>query len=309
MKMIPKQQGSAIVVALFVVALVAAIATAMLIRLQQDTRRTQLLVNATQANFYAQGSVAWATDQLINDWKSQQQNKVIDRTPIISPKNKQNSATIQTTITDAQGLFNLNNLTDQKYRENFGRLIKTLQPSLSANDIQTLVQATTAWISSTSNNDAFDTYYSKLSYPYKAPHHIMASMSELRLVKGMTPALFKLISPYVIALPMTTAININNADAPVLMSMSPTLTLDAAKGIVAHRTQTPFTNVQNFQAFDIVKNNSFAQDQVTTTSNYFLVKTEVSIGEQEIILYTLLQRDAKDSQASISVLWQSKGTL
>ena len=113
-----KQTGSAIVVALFVVALVVISATAMLTRIQQDTRRAQLLLNANQAYFYAQGSIAWAKDQLTNDLKNQQPQQIIDKTPIVSPAKKEESATIESTIYDAQGFFNLNNLSDTNYKDN-----------------------------------------------------------------------------------------------------------------------------------------------------------------------------------------------
>lgn len=303
-----KQQGSAIVVALFVVALVAAASVAMLTRLQQDTRRAELFLNSTKAYFYAQGSIAWAMDQLINNAKQQSQ-QVTDKTPIKSPISKVDNVTIESTIYDAQGFFNINNLADISYRDTFARLIKAVMPKMNNQDIQNITLATITWISTNGAQSAFDEYYAKLTPPYRTPHRLMTSASELRLVKGMTAELFNQLAPYIIALPTPTTININNAAPPVLMSLSPTLNQESAIAIAKFCQKTPFPTTQSFLNFDIVKNNPFTENQITTKSAYFLIKTQVSIGDQSTILYTLVQRDIKDSQPNITILWQSKGTL
>jgi type II secretory pathway component PulK len=49
-----EQQGVVIVIALFIVALVATMAYAMMVRIERDTRRTSLILRNTQAEFYAQ---------------------------------------------------------------------------------------------------------------------------------------------------------------------------------------------------------------------------------------------------------------
>ncbi len=303
------QQGSAIIVALFVVALVAAIATAMLSRMQQDTRRTELLLNANQAYLYTQGSLAWAKDQLITDWKKQQTQQIIDKTPIQSPVNKINNASIQSTIYDAQGFFNLNNLTDNNYRENFGSLLKAVMPNIKSNEIQSIILATTDWVSANAKSTVYNDYYAKLTPPYRAPHQPMTSLSELRLVKGITAALFEKLSPYIIALPTTTHINVNNAAPPVLMSLSPKMSMESAKAIAAISQQKPFTTVQNFLTLDIVKNNTIQENKITITSSYFLVKTQVTLGDQNMTFYSLMLREVKNPEPTVSLVWQSKGTL
>lgn len=304
-----KQTGSAIVVALFVVALVAISATAMLTRIQQDTRRAELLLNSNKAYLYAQGSIAWAIDQLNNDYKDQQPQQVIDKTPIHSPAKTIENATVKSTIYDAQGFFNLNNLADTNYHENFSNLLKAVIPNMSANDIQTISQATTAWIMQGGAATNYDEYYGKQTPAYRAPHRPMASMSELLLVKGMTSELYTKLSPYIIALPGVTAVNVNNAEAPVLMSLNPKLTLDSAKTIQSICHQTPFASTQSFRNMDTVKNNDIPDTKITIVSTYFLVKTNVTIGDQTTILYTLLQREIKNSQPMVTITWQSKGTL
>lgn len=301
-----KQNGSAIVVALFVVALVTIAATAMLTRIQQDIRREELYLNANQAYNYAQGSVYWAMDQLGNNLKAQQPNRLTDQLPIQSPENKIDHATVQSTIYDAQGLFNINNLNDANYRENFARLIKVLAPKLSDNDVNKITLGIITWITPGQGQTSFDDIYKKQNPPYHSPHHAMANMSEFRLIQGVTPELFAQLEPYIIALPIATHININTAPVPVLMSLAPTLTLDSAKNIEIARQSSPFVDTKSFLNYDVVKNNPFPEDKITTISNYFLVKTQVTIGDHTTILYTLLQRELKNSQPTVTIVWQSK---
>jgi general secretion pathway protein K len=302
------QQGAAIIVALFLTALVAAMAVAMMERFRTDTRRTELLLNANQANFYAQGSVVWAKDQLITNWKNQQPNRIIDKTPIRST-NQQNNALIVNTIEDAQGFFNLNNLSDSNYQASLVQLIKVVSPKTDPATAQAIALGIVDWISPGIKGSAFDRFYAEQNPPYLAPHRPMVSISELRLVKGMTPELFNALSPFITALPNPTPININNTAAPILMSLSNTLTPTSAAALMAYAQKTPFTSTQQFLNFEIVKNNPIPENKITVTSNFFLVKSEITIGQQHLLLYTLLQRLAKDKDAIVIVLWQTKGTL
>src|SRR5262245_19487824 len=82
-----RQQGVVLVVALFIVALVATMAYVMMIRLERDTHRTTLLLRNMQAEFYAQGTIDWAKETLRTNWLKQQgkQNTLVDITPIQSP--------------------------------------------------------------------------------------------------------------------------------------------------------------------------------------------------------------------------------
>jgi len=304
-----KYSGAAIIVALFVTALVAAAAVAMITRLRIDVRRTELLINNQQAELYAQGSLYWAIDQLNNDWNKKQPNQVIDKTPITSPTKTMGNAKITSIIYDAQGRFNLNNLKDNSYRENFLHLLQTAVPNLPTNEAQTILVAAIEWLSPPTMASPFTEYYAKQNPPYRAAHRLFFSMSELRLVKGMTPAIFAAIEPLIIALPETTTININNAPASVLRCLSPTLTEPAAKTILLYEKATPFATTQSFLNFAVVKNNPIPENKITTSSSYFLVQSDVEIGTQHVTLYTLLHRTLKNGKSTMVIVWQSKGTL
>lgn len=306
---ITSQRGAAIIVALFVTSLVTIASVAMIERLRMDLRRTELIINDTKARLYAEGSIAWAMEQLNANLKRKKPDIITDIMPLHSPVNKIENAHIYSTIYDQEGLFNINNLTDPETQQGFIQLMKAIAPNMKVDDVKNLIIALRDWISPTGTNNQLDEYYAKQSPAYVAPHRLMVSISELRLVKGMTPRLYAKLSPFVTALPEQTKLNINTAPPQVLMSLSPSLSLDAANAIVNHRKQHPFTTVESFLQFDIVKNNRLDDKKINIISAYFLVKTSVKIAHQEKILYTLLHRMLNKAQPIEIIIWQSKGTL
>lgn len=302
-----RQQGVVIVVALFIVALVATMSYVMMARLERDTRRTTLLVRDTQAALYAQGSIAWAMDQLRDNWAKRKPNQLVDNTPIQSPENEANGYRIKSTIYDMQARFNLNNLADEKGLQCFKRLLKIVDATLTPEQIDNIQRATTDWILPGANQNQFGRYYAELSQPYRAAHRPMVSASELRLVKGIDAKLLTALQPYITALPENTLINVQSAPPIILMMLSENMDLSAAKGVELLRSTTPFTSNQAFLNVDIVKNHQIKSDQITVTSRYFLVETEVAVDNQRTVLYTLLKRLEQGKKASILILWQSKG--
>jgi general secretion pathway protein K len=149
----------------------------------------------------------------------------------------------------------------------------------------------------------------KMNPPYRAGHNPMVSISELLLVKGMTPELFTKLIPYVTALPDKNPININSAPAQVIMSLNSTMSIDTAKSIESSLKKQPLADVKKIAELPIFKNNPISPDLITVTSNYFLLETNVTVEDQKIIIYTLLNRITNDKDASVAVIWQSKGTL
>ncbi|MFZ2315920.1 MAG: type II secretion system minor pseudopilin GspK [Gammaproteobacteria bacterium] len=301
------QEGVVIVVALFIVALVATMSYVMMARLERDTRRTTLLVRDTQAALYAQGSIAWAMDQLRDDWVKKKPNQLVDNTPIQSPENEANGYRIKSTIYDMQGRFNLNNLTDEKGQQRFKRLLKIVDTALTPDQIDNIQRAATDWILPGANQNQYGRYYTELPQPYRAAHRPMLSASELRLVKGVDAKLFNALQPYIAALPENTQVNVQSASPIILMMLSDNMDLSAAKGVELLRSTTPFISTEAFLNLDIVKNHQVKSDQITVTSRYFLVETEVAVENQRTVLYTLLKRMEQGKDASILILWQSKG--
>ena len=135
----------------------------------------------------------------------------------------------------------------------------------------------------------------------------MRSPTELRLVRGVTPAIYKAVQPYITALPRSTLINIQTAMEPVLMTLSPDFSREAAKTVQISRKQTPLVTTEAFANLDVVKNRNIDKNKVTVVSNYFLVETTVSIEKQQVVIYTLLRRIPKERKAEMKLLWSGIG--
>lgn len=300
-----KQSGVVIVVALFIIALVAAMSLAIMERLQRDTRRTTLILRNTQADLYAEGALAWARDVLINDWIQQKPNQRVDAIPIRSPNDKVNSYQIRSIIWDMQARFNLNNLSKQEWQESFAHLLQLILPKLSEAARKNLVRDISEWITPGSQQGESNEYYLHQTPPYRMAKRLFVDKGELRLVKGVTPAIYAALEPYITALPQPTNINVSTAPAPVLATLAPNVTLEAARAI--EKAQASFGSNDAFLNFPIVKNYQIQSDKITVISNYFLLQTEVVIENQHIVLYTLLERVTNGNKANVNILWQSKG--
>lgn len=301
------EKGVVLVVALFIVALVAALSSVMMSRLERDITRLHLLLRNVQAEYDAMGSVAWAMDQLRNDWERQKENQVLDRIPIESPENTVNGYKIKSVISDMQGRFNLNNLVNPESYPDFKRLLQIVYPSLSQQKIEQIVKEVAEWVSSSDQNSVEGQYYLALKPPYRIAHRPMISRSELRLVKGVTPDLYHALAPYITALPTQTQVNVQTASPAVLASLSPTLPLATAMIITELRVHTPIVSVPAFMNLDMIRNHRVPNNKITVKSQYFLVETKVTIENQHVVLYTLLERLVKENKVIMQILWQSKG--
>lgn len=296
--------------ALFIVALVATMAYTMMARLDRDTQRTMLILRDTQAEFYAQGSIAWAMDLLRNNIVNKKIGKVIDTTPLSLPEKDMNGYKISSTIYDMQSRFNMNLLSDPlKGGQNFKRLLQLVAPDLTEEQAQNIVRAAVDWISPGNQQNQFSKYYAELPIPYRAPHQMMTNVSEVRLLQGMTPKLYMLLEPHITALASDKYVNAQTATAPVLASLSPAMTLQAANELIKIRQEKPFLSGEDLKNSDIVINHALFKDQeVKAVSDYFLVVTKVSIESQHIVLYTLIERiGATDAKPEVNIISQSKG--
>lgn len=295
-------------VALFIVALVTAMSYVMLSRLTRDTHRTDLILHNVQADLYAQGSVIWAKDTLRTNLENKKPDRLVDVLPIKSPVNTENGYRISSVIYDMQGRFNLNSLERGEMIAQFIRLAHLVMPKVGTSQLLEIANTTSDWISMGKQSSELAQYYLSLPVPYRASHRPMVSVSEFRLVKGVTPEIYSALLPYIAALPPNTLINVQTAEAPVLASFGATLTLENGKMIEVMRRQKPFLDAAGFTGLPIVANNQVKVTNITVNSDYFLVETTVTVEKQRLVLYTLLERTQKDGKPVVNIIWQSKGS-
>ena len=304
------KQGSALLSALFIMTLVAIAATAMSTRLQLDIYRTHLTILSDKLYLASQVPAFWAMDLLSKKDKhffiSAGDGKLVD-----FPKKLQGlypDVLMKGSLYDLQARFNVNNLQDKKFMP---LLLKLLDNKLAKKDNKTLVNAIRHWITPyqpEQGQDQFLQFYSQQKPAYLPGFQPMKSISELRLVAGVNAKIYKSLLPALIALPETTAININTASKSVLAALGNGLDNAQVSELIQVRGEEGITELNDVAV--LLKKLDVPVDQITLESSYFLcVATAIS---EDITLtnYTIIKR-SKDKQGefSISIVYESLNTL
>ncbi len=292
-----RQRGIALITAVLIVAIVATVSAHLSLGQQVWVRQAQNLNDRAQADTVAKAAFIWAmlilnedakkgptTDNLTEDWA-----RPLPPLPV-------EGGAIQGRIVDAQGLFNLNNLVRDGAPSTpdigvFQRLLRNLglDPNLSG--------AVIDWIDANSQTGAAgaeDSEYLTLQPPYRAANQLIASVEELRLIRGFDAAAVDKLRPLVTALPTTkpTAININTAPAPVVSALFPNLPLSTAQQLVVARDKTPFTDVGQLTN----RAGQVPDPKITLAvkSDYFIVVVETQFGRLARRSQALVQRGGGD---------------
>ena len=224
-------KGSALLTALFIMTLVAIVATAMSTKVQLDIYRTKLIVTHDKLYLASQAVTFWALNELSN--KKNKFSKANAKGMLSQyPQNMvniDNTVTLNGAIYDLQAQYNLNNLSNKKTMAGFINLISAVIPEIVENEKTKLTLAVNDWLSSyelARGKDTYLSYYMSQKPPYYPSHQLMSSKSEFRLIKDVNASIYLALEPYISALPETTPININTAPIQVLKSLT-TITNDA----------------------------------------------------------------------------------
>ncbi len=303
--------GAALITSMLIVALVVTVVGALMLQERIALRRTVQVLNADQAVLYAQGVEQWAIGLVKHDFDPEK-NLIW---PKVLPLTQIENGQISGLLYDLQNRFNLNSLLLEEQISAFQQLVLAVDSELGEAGAEKITDATRAWIknkrSGYSELEDYDAYYAEQSPPYTAPHRSMASISELRLVKGMTPELYNKLLPHVAVLPgVEHKININTATLPVLMSLNENLSFDDAISIIELRNELGgFKTVEEFTSHPLNETYKIKGTAITTDSQYFLVRADTHIAQQHLIVYSLLQKSIIKGKVVVNLKWQSRNTL
>lgn len=299
------QRGIALITAMFVVALATIAAVAMFESSNIAVRRESNLVESEAAWWYAAGVESWVKGVLAQDAKNNKIDglgdiwaKPVDFLPL-------DNGALRGRVEDLQGRYNLNNLAAKDparlkiYMAQFERLLDYV-PDLPADKSRGIVSAIRDWVDADSDrfdmNGAEDGDYLSLDPPYRAANRPMQSVTELLQVRGMTPEIYNALRPYVAALPAVgTAINVNTASEPVLMSLSANVDQAALQRFVKARSEEPAKAAQDVlnggpTAFLLADKDLHPETLIDVKSRFFELQAEVFIGSGRVALYSLYLR-------------------
>jgi general secretion pathway protein K len=300
----PTQQGGiALITALIIVSIVVSVTAWLVERQQIDIRQTANVLHLEQAYQYAGAIEAWASAVLVRDY---QDNKNIDsldedwaqELPSIPIE----GGSLKAKLVDLQARFNLNNLLDKNDKpipiQN--DILKGLLERLSIDS--KLAAVIIDWLDKnpviTGTDGAEMDYYLSLDQPYLAADTAMVNASELRLLKGMTPEYYSMLSQQIATLPsagVPIKINLNTASSEVLASLG--LSDTAATELIEDRKDNAFKSVSDVLSKPEFKQLTQDKPKLNTAlsvkTQWFLLKAEVQIDRSRVRLNSVLFRDEK----------------
>jgi general secretion pathway protein K len=129
-----------------------------------------------------------------------------------------------------------------------------------------------------------------LDPPYRAANQLLKSPDELLAIKGVTPAIYEALRPYVTALPTTSAkINLNTAPLPVLESIA-----DAETGgwqsFIAERMSDPLTSLQDATKRHLFPKAFDPSPYADVSTAFFQLQVKIIVGTTQLLLYSTIER-------------------
>lgn len=291
------ERGAALLTVLLLVAVIAVLAATALERLRLSTRLAANAVALDAARGYAYAAETLAT-QRVNALLQQARDRVAltggwSGRPFGLPIP---GGTATARVTDGGNCFNLNGLVSPGFEgsytvnptalQNFQRLMRLLRVP----DGDAIAAATVDWIDSDQDpqpGGAEDNAYRG----YRTAGTLMADVSELRAVKGVTPEAYKILRPWLCTLPIAqqSVLNVNTLlpEQGVLLAMllPDTLGIGQAQAVLLRRPPGGYSTASQFWAQLASSGGQVeigAQQQTATTTKWFALAIDVNNGGAEL---------------------------
>ena len=292
-----RQRGVALITAVLLVAMATVLATRIGSRGAIDQRRASSLMLREQAYQIALGAEAWAGEILREDAQKGQEDTLVEAWAMPLPALPVDGGTVEGSLEDLQGRFNLNNLVNPDGQPNLfaighlQRLLEALQ--LEPKWAQLLVD----WIDPDTlrsfPDGAEDGEYLMAQPPYRAANTYLTSTSELLALPGFGVERFRVLAPYVTALPHGTRLNVCTASGVVIDTLSPKFrefSADPAQ-LAKNRQRGCFPTVSDLSSAFTADVWAEVNSHVEQRSAWFRLSTRVTLGGTEVTLYSLLERN------------------
>jgi len=318
-----KQRGAVLVMVLLIVALVTALAVNFSSAFQLSLARGEVRWHGAQASAYLLGAEELAIKFLQDDRANNEFDHLGEDWAQETSPFPVEGGWLLGRIVDGQGLFNLNALAGNTEEGRSGaarfspmqrRFIRVLQTfeevPVSENEALALMEALIDWLDADDEPTGFggaeSGFYSGLELAYHPANQWFSSVSELRLVRHMTPALYRVLAPLVVVLPEATDININTANLAVFQSLNVSSSLSPlspgdAQQLLDARGSEGYENIQDFVDSPSLVGLTTEGTQVETgnlgvNSEYFLIYSQAQLARQRRASMSLVYRTENDTQ-------------
>ena len=288
------ERGAALIIVLGLVALISTWAISAGYDDMLALRRAENSQDALRARQASQSALALTAKVLREDAKESRTDDLDEIWAQASPPFPVDDGVVTAELMDTNRLINLNNLVDQH-----GKAVPAMEQIVKGLFLQLeldvgLVDALIDWMDVDHNSHGSggaedSSYYDK---DYHVKNARMDRWDELLLVRGFKPAMVEklssLVTIRVVPKQGFSTVNINTANAPVLMAMMPKMTESDAQIFISER---PFDAVAQ-----ALQNRPWAaginQTYLSVASDVFMVRTEAQFGRVTLREKYMLRRDA-----------------
>ncbi|MEE8365302.1 MAG: type II secretion system minor pseudopilin GspK [Gammaproteobacteria bacterium] len=282
------QSGIALLSAILVVLVASAIIVSITHQEAFSIRKTSRIQLMDKARLYALGLEDWARLFLSKDRKESSIDHLGEDWAIGIPGLPIEGGFLSGYLEDEQGKFNLNNLLGSEESLNrFNRLCNNL------NVDTTFVPALLDWL-----DEDFEVRYpdgAEENYQtYRVANREMVDISELLLVKNVTPEIYQLLKPHITVLPGATSMNVNTMSETIFLSLGDNLDADA---FIEAREEEEFSDLQQMtERLQI----PLEEAGLSVSTDYFSAHGQVTLGDQALLFNTLIHRDSAGKTVILS---------
>jgi general secretion pathway protein K len=296
-----RQRGVAVITALLLTTLAITIVASLFWQQQVQVRSIENQRLQLQKQWVLRGALDWAALILREDAKHSSADTLDEpwAVPLADTRLDQyvendrgsddvSDATLSGGISDAQARYNLTNLSSNGIINHsevaaFARLLGNvkLNPALA------LATAEAMSATQVSGNTSPST---------AQPLGLFVHMDDLLAVPGFTAPMLGYLKDFVIFLPRTTPINVNTAPAEVLAARIEGMSISEASSLVAGRDTANFRNLADFTNRLQGKSYSAPANEVSVTTNYFLVDGNVRMSRAGLKIQSLIERNAANTR-------------
>lgn len=309
-----KQNGMALLVVLLLLAVMVTMASSMTSRYRMEWLRTYNQQIQMQHYWYLVGTESLISKVLKQDFNDNpNKNSLAQYWAVEGQVFPVENANVQGVVRDAQACFNLNALRDTgeesssseaMYRADvFSHLLMNL--NVDEYQAQQITSAIQDWLDSNTSArplGAEDSEYESLTPPYLPANSLMADVSELRAIKGVSAIIYRRLLPYICVIPeRTLQVDINTlriTQAPLLSALFlNTVNTTDAQTLLSNRPQEGWDSVDKFLQENAIPNtpmNSQTGKSLAVKSSYFLATLQAESEGNTTRLISLFQRQSNN---------------
>ncbi|MEP3589192.1 MAG: type II secretion system minor pseudopilin GspK [Marinobacter sp.] len=297
-----RQAGVALIMVLLAMALVVLLATGMTKQQSLRIYKAGHYLAQQQGHSIALGAEEFAKRILIRDYEEDKESGNMVDSPdefwamhaAVLPLDENGVVEVQ--IDDLGGRINPNDLitasgeVDPLTKDRVSRLLMAL--GINGVNVDALIDWIDANEQTASAYGAEDGQYLMADPGFRAANQPFVSVTELRLIEGMTEDIYVALRPHVATLPVSgIGINVNSATAPVLMSLHSELNEAQAEAIIAKREEERFENLQDFLALPEFSGLGLKRNGLALQTRFFEVVSRITYDNRVVNMVSTVFRN------------------